>query len=341
MVTVTVQDALLSHCRSVRTLALVGTAKNVGKTTTLNWLLSRLDGPVAITSVGRDGEDVDLLTGRPKPRVHVVAGTLVITAEKAFRRSRAELSLLATTPFKTALGRLGIYRAESAGTVELAGPVITGDLTELIDLAVQYGARQVLVDGAIDRRASAAAGLCEGVLLATGLALDPDPKQVGIQTRQWVDLFTLPAPPDDWAIPQPLQSGWLDDTWHAWEPCSVLEQGARLAQMLGGNTRAVTVNGALTNRILLDLLDAGIGCPIVVRDGTCILVEPATYRRFLDGGGRFYAATPLKLVGITVNPTTPEAAVTVDPTLFLGDLHLALGTTVPVVDLLLADSRLQ
>lgn len=334
MRTVTHQEVLLSHCQSVRTLALVGTAKNVGKTTTLNWLLERLEGPVAITSVGRDGEEVDLLTGRPKPQVQVTEGTLVITAEKAYRRSKAALSLVVTTPLKTALGRLGLYRSESAGTVELTGPVISGDLTELIQLAHQHGARQVLVDGAIDRRASAAAGLCEGVLLATGLALDPNPREVAVRTRQWVELFTLPTPPAEWGLPVPLETGWLDDSWHVWEPCSVLEQGARLAQMVAESTRAVTVNGALTDRILQDLLEAGIRCPIVVRDGTCILVEPATYRRFIELGGRFYAATPLNLVGVTVNPTTPEASVKVDPAVFVADLREALATPVPVVDLL-------
>ena len=53
-----------------RSLAVVGTAKNVGKTVAMNYLVSELSAKglaVGLVSSGRDGETVDSFTGEPKP----------------------------------------------------------------------------------------------------------------------------------------------------------------------------------------------------------------------------------------------------------------------------------
>jgi molybdopterin-guanine dinucleotide biosynthesis protein len=53
-------------------LGVLGTAKNTGKTTTLNALLKCLSEKLlALTSIGFDGEDLDHITCLPKPNVFV------------------------------------------------------------------------------------------------------------------------------------------------------------------------------------------------------------------------------------------------------------------------------
>jgi hypothetical protein len=77
--------SIVAQARIAR-LALIGLAKNVGKTTTTNHLLETLLGgelyraeELALTSLGLDGEAIDALTGLPKPRYVPQAGLIVAT----------------------------------------------------------------------------------------------------------------------------------------------------------------------------------------------------------------------------------------------------------------------
>lgn len=59
---------------NIKTISIVGMAKNAGKTTALNYLIEEaIDEGVllGITSTGRDGEMQDLVTGTEKPRVYL------------------------------------------------------------------------------------------------------------------------------------------------------------------------------------------------------------------------------------------------------------------------------
>src|SRR6266571_8493255 len=78
-------------------LALIGLAKNVGKTTATNHLLETLIGEnlyraeeLALTSLGLDGEATDALTGLPKPRYVPQAGLLVATAANLLLQAESE-----------------------------------------------------------------------------------------------------------------------------------------------------------------------------------------------------------------------------------------------------------
>src|SRR5207248_7227044 len=78
-------------------LSLIGLAKNVGKTTTTNYLLETLLGEklyraeeLALTSLGLDGEATDALTGLPKPRYVPRAGLLVATTADLLRQAENE-----------------------------------------------------------------------------------------------------------------------------------------------------------------------------------------------------------------------------------------------------------
>ena len=68
---------LLQLLNGVQTMSIVGMCKNAGKTTMLNWMLhhDRLQGTLGLTSIGRDGESTDVVTGTEKPSIFVPAGT--------------------------------------------------------------------------------------------------------------------------------------------------------------------------------------------------------------------------------------------------------------------------
>ena len=58
---------------------------------------------------------------------------------------------------------------------------------------IGFGAEQVLIDGAIDRRAASSPAVADGLVMATGAILDEDIEEVVAATKDAVDLVRLPA----------------------------------------------------------------------------------------------------------------------------------------------------
>lgn len=332
---------LFDLCRPHATLSIVGTAKNVGKTTCLNHLIERYEAQgvrMGLTSVGRDGEDIDVVTDRPKPRICPPPGTLVATASLSAKRSHAPLREVARTPFRTAIGPVGLYEVLDHGTVEVAGPVTVQDTVSLIGMLRAHGARQIFVDGAIDRRASASGSVADGVVLATGLALSEDPFEVAAHTVLQARLLMLEAPdgPD-----LPAQTGALSAAgdFHAWPGATVIEQGETFVRWLPRDARRLVLTGALTEGVARELLRRERqDLEVVVPDGTHLLLQPETFDRLDERGMRFFASRPIRLVAVTVNPTTPFGAM-VDPEAFLALMRARLNP-IPVLDVVLSQGRL-
>ena len=80
-------DELIRRLNETKTMSIVGMCKNAGKTTMLNWLLTggHLRGTLGLTSIGRDGESTDIVTGTEKPGIFVREGTLIATAQDMLR----------------------------------------------------------------------------------------------------------------------------------------------------------------------------------------------------------------------------------------------------------------
>ena len=131
---------------SVSTMSIVGMCKNAGKTTVLNWILanSRNDRILGLTSIGRDGESTDVVTGTEKPSIFVPEGTLIATAKDMLRLGDVTKEIVATTGIPTPLGEVVVMRARSAGYVQIAGPSITTQLKAVSDLFFELGAHQSL-----------------------------------------------------------------------------------------------------------------------------------------------------------------------------------------------------
>jgi hypothetical protein len=185
---------------SRRRLALVGLAKNTGKTETLAALLRELEARgrlVGVTSVGRDGEERDVIDARiEKPRVRLAARSLVATTDGLLRASAIEHEVCEQTGVRTPLGRVLIARLRREGTIEVAGPSAAADVRAVSDAMLAHGAEQVLIDGAVDRRAASSPAVSDGLVLATGAVLDRDIGEVVAQTRDAVDLARLPVVED-------------------------------------------------------------------------------------------------------------------------------------------------
>ena len=295
---------LLELTAGAPAVAMLGMCKNAGKTTALNRLIREYaaDGSktVALTSVGRDGESRDLVTGTDKPPIYMYEGMLAATAEGLLSVSDVSREILAQTGLHTSMGEVVLFRARSDGFVQLAGPSIVEQLTALRRLCAGFGADCVLIDGALSRR-SPAAGAAGGVcVLSTGASLDRDLDRVVAETSFVSRLMTLPeeAPP---AVEDADES-------------------------------RLVLPGALTEARALSILRGGRkkdGLTVSVRDGSCYLLKRETFEKLEALGVRFTVEHGTRLAAITVNPVS-AGGWRFDGTEFLEKTRAAV--TVPVMD---------
>jgi hypothetical protein len=327
---------------STRRLALVGLAKNTGKTEALAALLRELEAEgrrVGVTSVGRDGEERDVIDSRiEKPRVRLPAGSIVATTDTLLRASAIPHELLEDTSVRTPLGTVLIARLGSAGTIEVAGPSAAADVRAVGDAMLAYGAEQVLIDGAVDRRAASSPDVADGLVMSTGAVLDRDIAEVVSKTRDAVDLVRLPTVDDSSDTGRRLRElaemgagGAADGGEPAngtrasvlvgedFEPAALPPRfvlsgdDEQIAEMLHANpgARWLIVAGALPDSFLRSLLQPvrrrRRELVLVVADPTRVFLAergPEWYRR---QGVQLETLNAIKLEALTVNPVAPQS----------------------------------
>lgn len=327
--------SLEAACAPYRSLAIAGTAKNAGKTTALNYLIDRFAAAgerLGLSSIGRDGEAVDQITNRPKPRIRPPVGTLVATSHESALYSQATLEKVASTPYRTALGPVGIYRVASAGYVEVAGPVKVKEAAALLKQLADLGASKVLLDGAADRRAFLSAGV-DGFVLATGLVLAEDPDEVVAMTRDVLTRLQLPVPPASWGeaiAPASAPGAVTPAGFVPWPADSFLLGLDGFGAWLPADAEALYVPGAVSNGLAEALIQHARPLGVVVPAGTHLLADQPLVDRLLGRGFRFWAVSPVKAVALTLNPTSPTGDA-LAPEVLLGRFRAAFPG-MPVVD---------
>ncbi len=175
-------------------LGIAGTAKNTGKTTTTNAILACLRKrgiAVFLTSIGYDGENLDNVTGLPKPKIPVEPGDIVATAARCLDAGTAQYERICETEICTPLGRVQLVRITTPGLVVTAGPNKSSEARRLIALFREIGPGLILLDGALNRLAPMVEA--EGLVLATGAALTTDIPLLAKDSGSIEKLFRLPC----------------------------------------------------------------------------------------------------------------------------------------------------
>jgi uncharacterized NAD-dependent epimerase/dehydratase family protein len=259
---------LFETVRDAASIAVVGTAKNVGKTVTTRALVrSFVDrgAHVGLTSIGRDGEVGDALDGAAKPRLFVRAGTLVATAREVLPRSPG-CEILETIG-ESALGSIAIVRVLHAAFFEVAGPPTATGLRDVVARLVAHGAAPAIVDGAIDRIAALAGGE-DAIVVATGAESGTTVDAVARVAADLVARLQL----------RRYDRAQDDDT--------------------AGNV--VRIDGALDSLRADALFAEASGCVVVVRDPTRVLVRGRTFER-LRTHVDLRCERPLRVVACTTS----------------------------------------
>ncbi|MEU1587132.1 hypothetical protein [Micromonospora sp. NPDC005710] len=312
-------DHLADLVAEAQRVAVIGLAKNTGKTRTLVALLAELhrrDRTVGLTSVGRDGEATDVVDPRiTKPRIPLPPGGLVATAEPLLRAAGLPYEVVSRTGYSTPLGRTMIARLPAGGAVEVAGPSSNQGTAEVTAAMRRHGADIVLVDGAINRRAASSPAVADLVLLATGAALHTEFEQVVEQTVAAVEVFALPCSGDPAVYDAAATmtgsvaitgSGAVVPVDRA---LTLGGAGADLSRLLAGPDGAqhVVLSGALCEAFAEETRRAARGrkVSLVVTDSSKVFLAQRTSDWYRRQNVSIEVLKPTVLAAVTVNPVMP------------------------------------
>ncbi|MCE5208603.1 MAG: hypothetical protein LLG42_09880 [Chloroflexi bacterium] len=176
----------------MKVIGFAGTAKNTGKTTAASRVLSALrdnGSRITITSIGYDGEDIDNVTGLPKPLYYLKAGDIIATATECLRPAKpSSYKILEGTDIQTILGEIQIVEILEDDTYRLAGPNRRTDLEQILRRFAAHRSDFSLIDGALNRIVPM---ICaDGLVLSTGAAFDEDIQSTAFHVAAIAHIFT-------------------------------------------------------------------------------------------------------------------------------------------------------
>lgn len=341
----------IAGLEDLQSLAIIGLSKNAGKTTCLNhiiaaWQESEQKRPLALTSIGRDGESEDILSGYEKPRIYVSAGTLIASAESALQRSDTLLEILDLSGIRTAFGEVVLCRALSDGYVELAGPSVAEEISVIENLIRLHEPECLfIIDGALSRKSQAGSGMSEAVILCVSAESSTDPATLAELTDFALTLLqtkTLQPEPAssfmDLISKLPGHRGFvLDGKDNAWRSStlktpSLVGHGKDIAELLKPDTSFLFLKGAVTDQIVRELLAEPMftELTLVVEDGTRFFLSPDCLFKLHDRKVDLAVLNPLDVRLVCLNPTCSNG-ICLEPDEALNQLRDRL--TIPVVDL--------
>lgn len=297
----------------IHTIGIIGTSKNAGKTTLLNHLIREyheLHRRIGIVSVGVDGEKHDAWSGLPKPPILVAPDMLVATSRLAIEEADARFEILEKIKDSTLGHEVYLVRTVKGGRVKLAGTPSLHEIKRVLQGFTRNGAEIQLVDGAYDRVATANPYLSEGIILVVGASFHRSLSVITARVRELLFRFTLPTPPVALSpeLLQLVDAGkalWVD---MANDQVTPLDYPLRAGWTMGlqGKEAFLVVPGSCTSRILQELMRLEPIPAIVVHDGTRLFAGWEDLTAYYRRGGRIYARLPIRLLGIAINPYSPD-----------------------------------
>ena len=294
-------------------VSIIGLAKNAGNTVTMNYLIEeayQADILLGITSTGRDGERVDLVTDTEKPEIFVSEGTIIATAKSTLEMGHAGFEILESTDFTSPMGNIIICRVKEEGCVQIAGPANSKDMMKVKDRMVEHGADLVIIDGAIDRKAVSSPLITDACIVSTGAVISRDINKVVLETAYLVEIYSLARVQDE-RLEEIMER--LDRTCIIDEDYNIvypeiktgLGRGKTLTTYVDDHTRYIYIAGAATSSMLKDLANGKNNYEIVIEDGTRIFSDRFSWNELRKKGLKIKVLNNINIEAVTVNPFSP------------------------------------
>lgn len=339
---------LLEHIRGkYERVSIIGMSKNSGKTVALNYLIQEAGDEgicIGITSIGRDGEDMDIVTNTDKAPIFVEDGTIIATSTKMAELGDANVEILRVTDFRSPLGDIIIGRVRDSGYVQIAGPQLLSEVRAVSDMMLYFGAEFVIVDGALDRLSQAAPHISEAAILSVGAVLSRDMNKVVEKSVHLAHILSLPQV-EDKVIRDKARSlidkgkiALIDEDGDIEEVDlkTSLGSGHIIAEHLRDESKYIVMPGCLVKSTVEDLIRTSRryrDVEIIVKDPTKLFIDPEDWQRFVRMGVEICVLDGINLLSLTLNPYAPSGYY-FQPEEFLKRMKLSI-VDIPVVDLVL------
>lgn len=328
-------------------LSIIGMEKNVGKTTLLNKLINDIGTKkvLGITSIGRDGEEVDVVTNTDKPRIYVRQGSIIATGRNCLGKCDITKEVLYVTDFTTPMGDIVLLRALSDGYVDIAGPSYNRQVKEVVKLMEDFGSEITIVDGALSRKSTAISDVSDATILATGAALSLDMLKVVEETKKTVNFLLLKEVPE---IAEKVKKYFekvkalfikKDKTVEFIDINNSIDLSNKIKEYLSEEIEYFCIRGAITQKIIETFIENRASfskLTLVVEDGTKFFIDSNLYNKAKLCGINFKVLNEINLLFITCNPHSP-LGIDFDKNEFKKRLKEEI--TVPIIDVIGDDNE--
>ncbi len=323
------------------TISIIGMDKNVGKTTVLNKILEEAPRTdvLGLSSIGRDGEDIDRVTSTHKPKIWISDNTIIATAKDALFNSDITYDILESTNYSTPMGDIIIAKALSSGYIDLAGPSTASKISSVRDKMMSYGANKIIIDGALSRKGCTYIDSESATILSTGASLGSNLNTVVGETLTRVKLLNLSPidldirkriscfPPENKII-------FLGKEDRGVVLKSVLHINSRLLDYIDETTTHIFIRGAIMPSLIEKLIKNRKiykSIEIISEDGTKFFIDENLHKKSSLCNIGFKVYEEINLVALTINPISPSGD-NLDPKLFKRMLESKVD--IPVLDVL-------
>lgn len=295
-----------------KSISFVGMEKNAGKTQTLNYVLSRLrtfSKTIALTSIGVDGETLDIVTNTSKPEIEIYPNTTFITSQALYPQREIVSAIEEVSNQTTALGRLIQARAITQGKILLAGPSDTISLKKLIE-KLEKNIDLILIDGALSRKTFGSPSITQAMILSTGASLSASLNVVVKKTKFIYQMTQLPQYEGKFAEQlQQIENGIYAITEEGIKDLQIpsLMMIDKYKDKIFTYGKRLFVAGALNDKFIqfLKIQKNPQEIEIIIKDFTKIFSNEDNTLQYLSKGGKIKVLDKANLIAITANPISP------------------------------------
>ncbi|MDZ4182304.1 MAG: GTP-binding protein [Candidatus Cloacimonadaceae bacterium] len=177
----------------IRVIAIVGICKNAGKTTLLNHILDLMpDTAFGVLSTGIDGEESDRVFKTPKPRVRLNPGCIFCCDTAVLNAHGSDVRILEKLSFGNELRPLWLAQCRQSLITEITGPSSGSDQIRTVQRLRHHGAKKVLIDGSLDRKAIGQSDVLDALVLVAGASFGTE-TEIIYELKRLLMLNDIPA----------------------------------------------------------------------------------------------------------------------------------------------------
>ncbi|MGL6104883.1 hypothetical protein [Romboutsia sp.] len=310
---------IVNEILKYKSMSIIGNYKNVGKTTTLNYILKECISKniiLGLTSIGVDGEGVDVVTKTYKPRIYVNKNTIIATARSLVLGSDITKEILEITNITTPLGNIVIFKSLSDGYIELAGPSINTQIKYICERLRYYGADLSIVDGALSRKTLGSPSITDSTVFCSGAVINKDVNKAVEKIIYEANILNLEKINDNklYEVYKNIKNQKVslvnkDYSYKSLNINTTLNSSKEIIDSVDENTRYVVINGIVTNSFINDFIKSGNkykNITILVEDSTKIFLDKDIFDKYVKLKGNIKAINKVNLIGISINPTSIE-----------------------------------